>query len=226
MKPVDKAAWIEARLALLEKEKQLTRMRDEVAAARREMPWRLVETEYEFADAEGVSSLAQLFGDKTQLVVYHYMYGPGWKEGCKSCSFWADQYDAINYHIGARDVALAVVSRAPWQDFQEFKKRMGWGFKWMSSFGNTFNTDYNVSFPGVAQGDYNFKESSVMEEMPGLSVFAKDETGAIFHTYSVYARGLDPLNATYQILDLVPKGRDEADLPFGMSWLNFHDQYG
>lgn len=225
MKLADSATWHTARLELLEKEKQLTRLRDEVAEARRQMPWRQVETNYQFSDENGAANLSDLFQDKSQLVLYHYMYGPGWQEGCKSCSFWADQYDTINHHIGARDVALAVVSRAPWQDFQAFKKRMGWKFRWLSSSESTFNTDFNVSFPNQSTGTYNFQETNVMEEMPGLSVFAKNEAGDIFHTYSVYSRGLDPLNATYQVLDLVPKGRDEAGLPFAMSWVKFHDRY-
>jgi predicted dithiol-disulfide oxidoreductase (DUF899 family) len=129
-------------------------------------------------------------------------------------------------HLAARDVALAVVSRAPWQDFQDFKSRMGWQFRWLSSATCDFNRDFHVSFPGQEQGTYNYREGSVIEELPGVSVFAKDETKQIFHTYSAYARGLDPLNATYQVLDLVPKGRDEKSLPFPMAWVQFHDQYG
>lgn len=225
MKIATDEAWLQARVELLEKEKTLTKLRDEVNAARRELPWRLIEKNYQFKQGEQILSLSDLFEQKSQLVVYHYMYGPGWQEGCKSCSFWADQYDAMEVHLGARDVALAVVSRAPWQDFQAFKARMGWKFRWLSSEACDFNQDFKVSFPGEEQGFYNYRDVPVREELPGVSIFAKDEEGAVFHTYSAYARGLDPLNATYQVLDLVPKGRNEGSLPYAMSWLEFHDQY-
>jgi len=148
-----------------------------------------------------------------------------WQEGCKSCSFWADRYDAINKHIGARDVAIVCVSRAPLEVFEPFKRRMGWRFRWVSSAHSTFNMDYHVSFPGQTTGTYNYRETNVMEELPGLSVFYKSEDSRIYHTYSAYSRGLDALNATYQMLDLVPKGRDEQDLPFPMAWVKLHDQY-
>ncbi len=219
------ATWLAARLALLEREKELTRLRDEVTAQRQAMPWKPVDKNYLFADESGESSLSELFGESSQLIVYHFMYGPGWSEGCKSCSFWADEYDAISQHIGARDVSLVVVSRAPWQDFQAFKLRMGWGFRWLSSAASSFNQDFHVSFPDEDKGIYNFTETKVMDEMPGLSVFAKDDLGNIYHTYSLYARGLDPLNSTYQLLDLVPKGRDEVGLPTPMHWIKLHDQY-
>lgn len=228
MKIAAKNEWLEARQVLLEKEKALTKLRAEVAAHRQNMPWRLVDEDYEFADEAGTKRISELFGDASQLVVYHYMYGPGWQEGCKSCSFWADQYDAMVPHLKARDVALAVVSRAPWQDFQAFKRRMGWQFPWFSSDGTSFNTDFHVSFPGLSEGVYNYRQTGVREEMPGVSIFVKqDNEGAtnVYHTYSAYARGLDPLNATYQVLDLVPKGRDEEELAFSMQWVNFHDQY-
>jgi predicted dithiol-disulfide oxidoreductase (DUF899 family) len=222
---VNEAAWTKARLKLLEKEKELTRLRDEVTSLRRQMPWTEVTENYTFSDPDGEKSLSELFGDKQQLIVYHFMYAPGWEEGCKSCSFWADQYDAIGFHIGERDVAMAVVSRAPWQDFQAFKKRMDWRFPWYSSSANSFNFDYHVSFQEPGEGYYNYRMTNVMEELPGLSVFYKDDDGMIYHTYSCYSRGLDPLNATYQMLDLAPKGRDEADLPYPMSWVNLHDSY-
>lgn len=225
MKIATDEAWLQARVELLEKEKALTKLRDEVNTARRELPWRLIEKNYQFKQDDEVLSLSDLFEGKSQLVVYHYMYGPGWQEGCKSCSFWADQYDAMEVHLAARDVALAVVSRAPWQDFQAFKARMGWKFRWLSSEACDFNQDFKVSFPGEEQGFYNYRDVPVREELPGVSVFAKDEEGTVFHTYSAYARGLDPLNATYQVLDLVPKGRNEGSLPYAMSWLEFHDQY-
>jgi len=222
---VDQETWLEARKALLAKEKQLTQLRDEVSRARQAMPWQEVTNEYTFDAPEGKATLADLFDDKSQLITYHYMYGPDWQEGCKSCSFWADQYDAINKHIGARDVAIACVSRAPLEVFEPFKRRMGWQFRWVSSATNTFNMDYNVSFPGVDTGVYNYRETNVMEELPGLSVFYKADDDRIYHTYSVYSRGLDALNATYQMLDLVPKGRDEEALDFPMAWVKLHDQY-
>ena len=224
-KVVDQTTWIAARQALLEKEKQLTALRDEVTRARQALPWQAVTKEYVFEAPSGPLSLADLFEGKRQLITYHFMYGPDWQAGCKHCSFWADQYDAINRHIGARDVAIACVSRAPLAVFTPFKERMGWHFPWVSSADTTFNMDYNVSFPGQSTGFYNFRETQVMEEQPGLSVFYKDDDGSIYHTYSVYSRGLDPLNATYQMLDLVPLGRDEADLDYPMAWVRLHDEY-
>jgi len=224
-KVVSEAEWRQARVDLLAREKALNKLRDEIAAERRKLPWHQVKEDYVFSGPDGQLCLSELFGTKSQLIVYHFMYAPGWQEGCKHCSFWADQYDAINRHIGARDVSLAVVSRAAWKDFQAFKQRMNWQFTWLSSAENTFNIDYHVSFPDQETGYYNYAETKVGEELPGLSVFYKDDSGDIFHTYSTYARGLDPLNATYQMLDLVPKGRDEADLPYGMAWLKHHDDY-
>jgi len=200
-------------------------LRDEVTDARRQLPWHKVEADYQFGGPDGDVTLAELFGDKSQLVIYHFMYGPGWEEGCKSCSFWADQYDSISTHIAARDLALAVVSRAPWQEFQSFKERMAWQFTWVSSAESTFNMYYHVSHPEGGEGEYNYHTTGVMEEMPGLSIFAKDDDGAIFHIFSCYSRGLDALNATYQVLDLVPKGRDEQDLGFSMGWVRFDDEY-
>ncbi len=222
---VDRSTWLAARVALLAKEKQLTRLRDEVTRARQAMPWQAVTAEYVFDTPDGTATLADLFEDKSQLITYHFMYGADWQEGCKSCSFWADQYDAISRHIGARDVAMVCVSRAPVEVFTPFKQRMGWRFRWVSAANNTFNTDYHVSFPGQQTGFYNYRETSVAEEMPGLSVFYKGDDGSIYHTYSAYARGLDVLNATYQMLDLVPKGRDEGDLEHPMSWVQLHDRY-
>ncbi len=222
---VDHATWTEARKTLLAKEKQLTALRDEVAQARRAMPWQAVTKEYTFDSPEGQVTLSNLFADKSQLITYHFMYGTDWQEGCKSCSFWADQYDSINKHIGARDVAITCVSRAPLEVFTPFKQRMGWRFNWVSSADSDFNMDFGVSFPGQTSGIYNYRETNVMEELPGLSVFYKDGDGNIYHTYSAYSRGLDALNATYQMLDLVPKGRDEQDLPFPMAWVDLHDSY-
>lgn len=224
-KIVDQSTWTAARQSLLEKEKELTLLRDEVTKARQALPWKRVETDYKFSSSVGDRKLSDLFADRNQLIVIHFMYGPGWEEGCKSCSFWADQYDALIPHLGGRDVSLAVVSRAPWQDFDAFKKRMDWQFDWLSSADNSFNTDFNVSFPDQETGNYNFRETRVMEEHPGVSVFTRNAEDEVFHTYSLYSRGLDPLNATYQLLDLVPKGRDEEALPFSMSWVQHHDRY-
>ena len=222
---VNNEDWLAARRELLRKEKEFSKIRDELSLARQALPWREVVQHYTFESNQGNSTLEDLFSGKSQLITYHYMFAPDWQEGCKSCSFWADQYDTINQHIGQRDVSLAVISRAPWQKFDNFKTRMGWKFHWLSSAENSFNQDFNVSFPGQEKGTYNYQESKVMEELPGLSVFTKDSDGIIYHTYSCYSRGLDPLNATYQMLDLTPKGRDEKDLPFPMAWVNFHDKY-
>ena len=222
---VNKEQWLEERRVLLGKEKELAHLREEVAEARRGLPWQKVKEGYLFEDNKGIVSLADLFGDKSQLIIVHYMFGPGWEQGCKVCSFWADQYDAMRPHLAARDVSLVAVSRAPWQDINPFKQRMGWQFPWFSSASGSFNSDFQVSFPGQEKGQYNYRETQVMEENPGMSVFTKSDDGEIFHTYSTYSRGLDPMNAAYQMLDLVPKGRDEANLPFPMAWVQFHDEY-
>ena len=224
-KIVSEKEWLAARRKLLAKEKEFSKIRDELTSARQALPWQKVKEDYAFESSEGKFALSELFAGKSQLIIYHFMFAPGWQEGCKLCSFWADQYDTINQHIGQRDVSLAVISRAPWQDFQLFKETMGWQFHWLSSAANSFNHDFHVSFPDQKTGVYNYREGNVMEELPGLSVFFKDERGDVFHTYSCYARGLDPLNATYQMLDLVPKGRDEGDLPFPMAWVNHHHKY-
>jgi predicted dithiol-disulfide oxidoreductase (DUF899 family) len=222
--------WREARIALLEREKRLNKERDELAAARRALAWVKVQTPYAFKAPQGTLALSDLFDGRSQLIVYHFMFGPDWNEGCKLCSFWAEQYDAIRVHLRQRDTNLVVVSRGPLQKLQAFKERMGWKFPWFSSEGTTFNRDFHVSFDDadVIDGkvDYNYAlRESQGREMPGLSVFAKSNAGEIFHTYSCYSRGLDPLNATYQLLDLTPKGRDEGALPWPMAWVKFKDQY-
>lgn len=228
---VQQEAWLAARLALLEQEKALTRARDELAAARRRLPWVEIAKDYVFDGLDGPVTLADLFAGKSQLIVYHFMLGPGWSEGCKSCSFLADHIDAALVHLAQRDVTLVVVSRAPLPEITAFKQRMGWHFPWVSSNRNDFNFDFHVSFTKdeLAKGEieYNYGQRSFpSEEAPGLSVFHKSPAGDIFHTYSTYARGLDPLVGTYTYLDLVPKGRDEADLPFTMGWVRHHDRYG
>ena len=226
---VSEAEWQVARKDLLTREKELTRLRDEVSRHRRELPWVKVEKEYVFDGPNGKETLADLFEDRSQLIVYHFMFGPDWEEGCKSCSYLADHFDGAIVHLVHRDVSFAAVSRAPLRKIDAFKKRMGWRFKWVSSYGNDFNFDYHVSFTKdeEAKGEvnYNYQTTEFMcDELPGLSVFYKDENDVVFHTYSTYARGLDMLIGTYNLLDLVPKGRDENP-DSTMDWVRRHDQY-
>jgi predicted dithiol-disulfide oxidoreductase (DUF899 family) len=219
--------WRAARLALLDREKQLTRLRDEVAAERRRLPWQRVSKRYVFRGADGEQSLPDLFAGRSQLLVYHFMFGPDWAEGCPSCSFWADSYDGVAVHLAHRDVSLVAVSRAPWPALDAYQRRMGWSFRWYSSQGSDFNRDYHVSFdPGDGPAEYNYREiADTGDELPGISAFVKDAGGDVYHTYSAYSRGLDALNSGYQLLDLVAKGRDEASLPWSMAWLRRHDAY-
>jgi predicted dithiol-disulfide oxidoreductase (DUF899 family) len=227
---VSRDEWLQARLAHLAAEKEFTRKRDELSRQRRELPWERVEKNYVFEGPNGPETLADLFAGRSQLIIYHFMLGPNWEEGCKSCSFLADHFDAIGIHLAHRDVTFAVVSRAPLPRIAEFQKRMGWRFHWVSAFANDFQGDYRVHFTKeelAGEVDYNYHKTRFgLEEAPGLSVFYKDDAGRIFHTYSAYARGLDPLIGTYQFLDLVPKGRDEDGLAFSMSWVRHHDRYG
>jgi predicted dithiol-disulfide oxidoreductase (DUF899 family) len=227
---VSRDEWLAARQALLAKEKAFTKQRDAISAARRELPWVKVEKEYVFEGPDGKEALADLFDGRSQLIVYHFMLGPGWEEGCPSCSYLADHFDGAVVHLAHRDAALVVVSRAPLAEIKKFQKRMGWRFKWVSSHGSDFNRDYHVSFTEdeMKKGEvvYNYRKSEFpSEEAPGLSVFARDEAGNVFHTYSAYARGLDILIGTYNFLDMAPKGRDEADLPWSMAWIRHHDRY-
>jgi predicted dithiol-disulfide oxidoreductase (DUF899 family) len=229
-KVVSPAEWLTARKEHLAKEKEFTRLRDELSRQRRELPWEKVEQQYLFDGPTGKQTLASLFDGRSQLVVYHFMLGPGWSEGCPSCSLLADHFDGLTIHLANRDVTLVVVSRAPIAEIEAFKKRMGWRFQWVSSFGNSFNRDYHVSFTKeeMAQGKvyYNYEMSEFpSEEAPGGSVFYKDDAGDIFHTYSGYARGLDIWLGVYNILDFTPKGRDEGGLAFTMSWVRHHDRY-
>lgn len=222
--------WLEARRALLEREKAFTRERDALAAARRTLPWVEVSEDYRFESEDGEVGLADLFGAMSQLVVSHFMYGPGWEAGCPSCSFWADGYDPMTVHLAARDVAFVAVSRAPLAALLAYRDRMGWRFPWVSSRRSSFSEDFGVSFDeeALATGPvtYNYRETTMRSsEAPGLSVFCKDEAGRLFHTYSCYSRGLDPMNAAYQLLDLVPRGRDEQGLPFPMTWVRRRDEY-
>ncbi|TMQ57702.1 MAG: DUF899 domain-containing protein [Candidatus Eisenbacteria bacterium] len=230
-KIVSREEWLEARKAHLAKEKEFTRLRDELSRQRRELPWLKVEKNYVFDGPKGKETLADLFDGRGQLIVYHFMLGPGWKEGCKSCSFVSDHIDGAVVHLAQRDVTLLAISRAPLPEIEAFKKRMGWRFKWVSSYGNDFNFDYHVSFTKdeMAKGKvyYNYEiQEFGSEEGPGVSVFYKDGAGDIFHTYSSYARGLDMLVGAYNYLDLVPKGRDEDALSFTMAWVRHHDKYG
>lgn len=227
---VSKDEWLAARKALLAKEKEFTRARDQLSNARRALPWTKVGKNYVFETSEGRRSLADLFAGKNQLIVYHFMLGPGWIQGCPSCSFLADHFDGAAIHLAQRDVSLVVVSRAPLKEIEAYRKRMGWKFKWVSSYGTDFNHDFHVSFSPEekARGkvEYNYAMTEFpSEEAPGLSVFIRDEAGEVLHTYSSYARGLDILVGAYNFLDMAPKGRDEDGLPWSMAWVRRHDEY-
>lgn len=224
---VPREEWLVARKELLAWEKAFVKTMDEISQKRRELPWVRVEADYAFEGPGGKVTLADLFRGRSQLVVYHFMYGPGWKEGCSGCSFLSDYIDGARLHFEHHDVAFAAVSRAPWAELQDFRKRMGWTFPWVSSFGSNFNYDFGVSFTPeqLASGSvvYNYAETSdAIEELPGLSVFVRRPSGEIFHTYSAYARGLDLLLGAHMILDLTPKGRDEKST---MDWVRHHDRY-
>jgi predicted dithiol-disulfide oxidoreductase (DUF899 family) len=222
--------WLAARIALLAKEKEFTRQREELAQLRRALPWEKVEKQYVFDGLGGKETLADLFGKHSQLVVYHFMFGPEDSEGCLHCSFWADSFNGASMHLPHRDVSFVAISRAPLEKIKPFKERMGWSFKWLSSFHSDFNFDYHVSFPPEEAHNrtafYNYVRTDPGPlDREGISVFYKDESGALFHTYSCFARGIDMMNATYQYLDLVPKGRDEQDLPDPQAWVRHHDRY-
>lgn len=228
---VSQKEWIAARKELLKKEKEVTRLSDQLSAERRKLPWVKIEKNYVFDAPGGKVTLADLFAGRNQLVIQHFMFGPDWQEGCPSCSFMADHTDGMLPHLAARDVTMVAVSRAPMAKIASFKKRMGWHFQWVSSQGNDFNHDFHVSFTEeeLAQGkvNYNFTmQEFPSAEAPGISVFKKDASGDVFHTYSTYGRGVDVLMGTYRILDLVPKGRDEDHLSFSMEWVRHHDKYG
>jgi predicted dithiol-disulfide oxidoreductase (DUF899 family) len=228
-KVVSREEWLKARVAHLAAEKELTRKREELSRKRRELPWERVEKNYVFEGPNGPESLADMFAGHKQLIVYHFMLGPTWEEGCKSCSFLADQFEGPRIHLAHRDVRFAVVSRAPLPRIQAFQKRMGWRFHWVSAFANEFQRDYGVHFTKEELAEevrYNYNTTRFeVEEAPGLSVFYKDESGEVFHTYSTYARGLDPIIGTYQYLDLLPNGRDEDGFASTMAWVRHHDRY-
>ena len=227
---VSEAEWLVAQKDLLTREKEFTRQRDVLSAARRQLPMVEVDKEYVFDGPNGKETLSDLFDGHSQLVVYHFMFGPNWEEGCKSCSYLADHFDGANWHLPHRDVSFVAISRAPLSKLQTYKKRMGWRFKWVSSAKSDFNFDYHVSFTAEDEEKnkayYNYAESEYTnDELPGLSVFYKDDKGDVYHTYSTYARGLDTLVGAYNFLDLVPKGRDESNLDFTMEWVRRHDEY-
>jgi predicted dithiol-disulfide oxidoreductase (DUF899 family) len=228
---VSREEWLAARKQLLAKEKAFTRQRDDLSRERRTLPWVRVEKPYVFDGPDGKETLAELFGDRSQLVVYHFMFGPDWDAGCKHCSFWADNFDGIDVHLRHRDVTFLAISHAPFAKLAAFRKRMGWRFKWVSGFGTDFNFDYHVSFRPDASGtifhNYVSRQAKDETEHAGISAFYKDQTGAVFHTYSCYARGLDIVNGAYNFLDLAPKGRDEEKKE-GVNpqhWVRYHDAY-
>jgi predicted dithiol-disulfide oxidoreductase (DUF899 family) len=225
---VSENEWLAARKSLLVKEKKFTRARDQLNRQRRELPWVKVTQDYVFDGPHGRETLAELFGGKRQLVVYHFMFGPDWDQGCAHCSFWADHFDGTLFHLGRRDTSLVVISRAPLRKIAAFKQRMGWKFKWVSSLKNTFNFDYQVSFTpeemrrGIVFYNY-VNDEPIAEEREGVSAFYKDRKGEIYHTYSAYARGIDMLNATYHFLDLTAKGRDENP-ERTQDWVRYRDR--
>ena len=230
-KVVSREEWLVARKEHLAKEKELTRLRDQLSQQRRELPWVVVDKDYTFQGPNGPETFSDLFEGRHQLLVYHFMMGPDWDEGCPSCSFWADNYNGAVVHLNHRDVTLVAISRAPLEKLEAYKQRMGWTFKWVSSSDTDFNFDYHVSATAeeIERGEpvyYNYHMTSFPSpERPGISVFYKDDDDSIYHTYSCYARGLDMLNCTYHLLDLLPKGRDEDDLPYPMAWVRHKDRY-
>ncbi|WP_050029759.1 thioredoxin family protein [Verrucomicrobium sp. BvORR034] len=227
---VSQGEWVTARKELLKKEKESTRLLDQLSEQRRNLPWVKITKNYVFDGPTGKVTLADLFVGRNQLAVYHFMFGTDWQEGCPSCSYVSDHNDAALPHLAARDATLVAISHAPFAKLEAFKKRMGWHFNWVSAYESDFNTDFHVSFTPEEQAKgkvyYNYTEQEFPSaEGPGLSVFYKDDAGDIYHTYSTYGRGLDQLLGTYRILDMMPKGRDEDDLPFAMDWVRYHDRY-
>jgi predicted dithiol-disulfide oxidoreductase (DUF899 family) len=229
---VSREEWVKARKELLKKEKEFTRLRDQLNAESRELPWVRVEKTYVFDGSNGKETLSDLFAGRSQLIVNHFMLGPGWKEGCVGCSFGADHNDGIIVHLEHHDVSFVAISRAPRPEIEAFKKRMGWHFKWVSSFGSDFNYDYHVSFTpdeirkGQVYYNYDIREFQI-EELAGTSMFYKDGKGDIFHTYSAFARGSEMLGGVYGYLDHLPKGRNETGPNHDLSdWVRHHDRYG
>ncbi len=229
-KIVPENEWIEARRALLEKEKEFTVLRDQLSQQRRDMPWLAVDKEYVFEGPKGKETLSELFDGRSQLIVYHFMFDASWEAACLHCSFWADNFNGIIVHLNQRDVTMIAVSRAPYNKLATYEKRMGWNFKWVSSYDSDFNFDYDVSFTPEElhrkEGFYNYNlQDTLSSEREGVSIFYKDSADRVFHTYSAYARGIDMLNVAYHYLDLVPKGRDEEGNDFPQFWVRRHDEY-
>lgn len=227
---VSQEAWLAARKEHLIKEKELSKLRDQLSLDRRQLPWVKIDKQYIFDGQHGKKTLAQLFEGRSQLIVYHFMFDPSWDEGCKSCSFWADNYNGIGIHLNHRDTTMVTISKAPLEKLNAYKKRMGWSFSWLSSLDSDFNRDFHVSFTPEEQQQgkvyYNYRHCDYFSsEGPGFSVFYKNQNEDLFHTYSCYSRGLDMMNSAYHLLDLTPKGRDEENLPHTMSWLRRHDEY-
>lgn len=228
---VPRERWLAERKQLLAREKELTRLEDQIASERRALPWVRVDKDYVFDTPEGPRKLAELFHGRRQLLVQHFMLGPDWEQGCPSCSFMADHLDGMAPHLAARDVTLLVVSRAPLAQIERFQRRMGWQFRWVSSHGSDFNHDFGVSFTPLqlAHGKvpYNYTlQPFPAEEAPGISVFARNDAGEVFHTYSTYGRGVEVMMGTYRLLDLAPRGRDETNAAYTMDWVRHHDRYG
>lgn len=227
---VSDTRWTEERQQLLAREKELTHLRDQVAAERRALPWRRITKNYVFDTPHGQRTLAQLFGGRRQLLVQHFMFGPGWEQGCPSCSFMADHTDGMTIHLAHRDIGFVAISRAPLADILRFRERMGWRFDWVSSNGSDFNFDFGVSFTPeeLATGEvqYNYRKTYFpAEEAPGISVFTLDDAGEVFHTYSSFGRGVEAMMGAYVLMDLAPKGRDERDVFYKMEWVRHHDRY-
>jgi predicted dithiol-disulfide oxidoreductase (DUF899 family) len=222
--------WLKARRDLLVKEKEFTRLRDELSQRRRELPWEAVDKNYVFEGPHGKQALTDLFEGRSQLVIYHFMFDPSWDAGCPHCSFWADNFNGTIVHLNQRDTTMIAVSHAPYGKLAAYEKRMAWNFKWLSSFGTDFNFDYHVSFtPEEVRNKtafYNFAiQPTPGTDAPGVSVFYRDQSGRVFHTYSAYARGIDLLNAAYNYLDLTPRGRDEAGQKNPQFWVRRRDEY-
>ena len=226
----DHTPWRAARLELLEREKAHMRERDALARARRALPRVRIDTDYRFTENMRDIGLADLFGPHSQLAVYHFMFGTDWEAGCPSCSFWIDNLNGIDTHLAHRDTALVLVSSADWDRLDAYRRRMGWSVRWVSSQGSAFNRDFGVTFTAeeieAGTHEYNFRRNGFSgQEAPGFSTFQRDQDGTIHHCYSTYGRGLDSINGAYQLLDLMPKGRDEDALPFTMAWLRRRDEY-
>ncbi|WP_343585236.1 thioredoxin family protein [Herbaspirillum sp.] len=227
---VSSEQWLAARKALLAREKEVMRQADQLAAERRALPWRRVDKEYTFDTAAGPRKLTELFDGRSQLLVQHFMLGPGWEQGCPSCSFMADHSDGMNVHLAQRDITLLAVSRAPLAEIERFRRRMGWRFDWVSSYGSDFNSDFGVSFTpeelATGEVEYNYgRRFFPAQEAPGISVFVRDDAGQVFHTYSTYGRGVEVMMGAYRMMDLTPKGRGERNVPHKMEWVRHHDRY-